>query len=402
MKRTSRRHVNLGIFLLGTLALLVALSLLLTNTGLGRVTWTAYFGDAYRVKAGSEVYTSGMKVGVVDSVSLVPAAEMSKDRFVKVKLKIRKDVILWEGAVVSLGSRGLLGRSVLELYRGRPVDKDGNPVPRLRPETPLRGIIAPGLFDDLAGFVKDNRANFTAAVASLQKVAARLEKGEGTAGRFFGPDDELYQKVDRVIDDVGTLVSVTKAQENSVGRLLFDRGTLFDDVSGAAADLKAATARMDRGEGPLGVLLKNDEVAQQLKDIVGMVTDRMRSIERGEGSLGKLIVKDEIYDRLFTGVGALSDFAVRLQEGKGTVSQLLDDDGAIYANIARMSDNLALVTDDVRAGRGTLGKLLADEGIYEELMTMLQTFRETGDVARENAPLTSLVSFSALFFNVLN
>ncbi|MHC4491387.1 MAG: MlaD family protein, partial [Planctomycetota bacterium] len=386
----------------GTLALLVALSLLLTNTGLGRVTWTAYFGDAYRVKAGSEVYTSGMKVGVVDSVSLVPAAEMSKDRFVKVKLKIRKDVILWEGAVVSLGSRGLLGRSVLELYRGRPVDKDGNPVPRLRPETPLRGIIAPGLFDDLAGFVKDNRANFTAAVASLQKVAARLEKGEGTAGRFFGPDDELYQKVDRVIDDVGTLVSVTKAQENSVGRLLFDRGTLFDDVSGAAADLKAATARMDRGEGPLGVLLKNDEVAQQLKDIVGMVTDRMRSIERGEGSLGKLIVKDEIYDRLFTGVGALSDFAVRLQEGKGTVSQLLDDDGAIYANIARMSDNLALVTDDVRAGRGTLGKLLADEGIYEELMTMLQTFRETGDVARENAPLTSLVSFSALFFNVLN
>jgi hypothetical protein len=35
-------------------------------------------------------------------------------------------------------------------------------------------------------------------------------------------------------------------------------------------------------------------------------------------------------------------------------------------------------------------------------MTMLQTFRETGDVARENAPLTSLVSFSSLFFNVLN
>ena len=55
MKRANRRHVNLGIFLLGTLALLVALSLLLTNTGLGRVTWTAYFGDAYRVKAGSEV-----------------------------------------------------------------------------------------------------------------------------------------------------------------------------------------------------------------------------------------------------------------------------------------------------------------------------------------------------------
>ena len=343
-----------------------------------------------------------MKVGVVDSVGLVAPAEMSKDRFVRVKLKIRKDVVLWEGAIVSLGSRGLLGRSVLELYRGRPFDENGNPVPRLRPETPLRGIIAPGLFDDLSDFVKDNRDNFTKAVASLQEVARRLEEGEGTAGRFFGPDDELYQKVDKIIDDVGTIVSVTKAQENSVGRLLFDNGKLYRDISGAAADLKAATAKVGRGEGPLGVLVSNDEVAQQLKDFVGMVTDRMRSIERGEGSLGKLIVKDEMYDRLFTGVGALSDFAVRLQEGRGTVSQLLDDDGAIYANFRRMSDNLALVTDDVRAGRGTLGKLLADEGIYEELMTMLQTFRETGDVARENAPLTSLVSFSSLFFNVLN
>jgi len=402
MKRTTRRHVNLGIFLLGTLALLVVLSLMLTNTGLGRVTWTAYFGDAYRVKAGSEVFTSGMKVGVVDSVTLVAPAEMSKDRFVKVKLKIRKDVVLWEGAVVTLGSRGLLGRSVLDLHRGRPFDQDGNRMTRLRTETPLRGIIAPGLFDDLAGFVKDNRANFTKAVASLQKVALRLEEGEGTAGRFFGPNDELYKKVDRIIDDVSTLVSVTKAQENSVGRLLFDNGRLFDDVAGAAADVKAATSRIGRGEGPLGVLVNNDEIAQQLRDLVVMVTGRMRSIERGEGTLGKLIVKDEMYNRLFTGVGALSDFAVRMQEGKGTVAQLLDDDGAIYANFRRMSDNLALVTDDVRAGRGTLGKLLADEGIYEELMTMLQTFRETGDVARENAPLTSLVSFSSLFFNVLN
>ena len=402
MKRANRRHVNLGIFLVGTLVLLVALSLLLTNTGLGRVTWTAYFGDAYRVKAGSEVYTSGMKVGVVDSVSLVAPAEMSPDRFVKVTLKIRKDVVLWEGAVVSLGSRGLLGRAVLELHRGRPVDAGGNPVPRLRPEEPLPGIIAPGLFDDLAGFVKDNRANFTAAVASLQKVAARLENGDGNAGKFFGPEDDLYRKIDGIVDDVGALVAVTRTQDNSVGLLLQDNGRLFADVSGAAAKLKDATDRMGRGEGPLGVLFHDDQTAGELKELVGMVTDRMRSIERGEGTLGKLIVKDELYARLFTGVGALSDFAVRMQEGRGTVSQLIDDDGAIYANIKRMSDNLALVSDDVRAGRGTLGKLLADEGIYEELMTMLQTFRETGDVARENAPLTSLVSFSSLFFNVLN
>ncbi|MHC4547156.1 MAG: MlaD family protein [Planctomycetota bacterium] len=396
MKRNTRRHVNLGIFLIGSLTLLVVLSLYLTNVGLNRVAWTAYFGDAFRVKAGSEVFTSGMKVGVVSEVDLVPPAEMTEGRHVRVVLQIREDLVLWEGAAVYLTTRGLLGRSVLELQRGDPGKK------QLRPETSLPGRITPGLFEDLAGLVADSRDNITQITTGLAAVTERLRKGEGSAGRFFGPDDALYQKVEAIVEDVAEITSAAKSRENSFGRLLTDRGEVFDRVLDSIKSFQEVGAKIRSGEGPLGRLVYDDEIARDLKETVTRVRDRVRAIDKGEGSLGKLIVDDTLHDTLLEGVGALRDFAVRVQEGKGTFTRLLDDDGAIYENFRLFSEDLASVSADVRAGKGTLGKLLVDEGIYEELYTMLQTFRETGDVARENAPLTSLISFSSLFFNVLN
>jgi len=60
------------------------------------------------------------------------------------------------------------------------------------------------------------------------------------------------------------------------------------------------------------------------------------------------------------------------------------------------------IVDDVNQGKGTVGKLLREDAIYLELKGMLESFRETGEVARENAPLATLTTFTALFFNVLN
>ena len=40
--------------------------------------------------------------------------------------------------------------------------------------------------------------------------------------------------------------------------------------------------------------------------------------------------------------------------------------------------------------------------VVRDLEAMLQEFTEAGRVARENAPLGNLVSFTALFFSILN
>jgi hypothetical protein len=101
-------------------------------------------------------------------------------------------------------------------------------------------------------------------------------------------------------------------------------------------------------------------------------------------------------------VNALRNIAVRLDSGSGSLARLLADDGEIFENIRVLAANLRSTSDDLRAGKGSLGLLLKDDSAYRELQRMLESFRETGEVARENAPLASLVSFTSLFFNVLN
>ncbi len=60
------------------------------------------------------------------------------------------------------------------------------------------------------------------------------------------------------------------------------------------------------------------------------------------------------------------------------------------------------VSADIRQGKGSIGLLLKDESLYREAVRLFESFREAGEIARENAPIASLVSFTSLFFSALN
>ncbi|MFH1790521.1 MAG: MlaD family protein [Candidatus Omnitrophota bacterium] len=93
------------------------------------------------------------------------------------------------------------------------------------------------------------------------------------------------------------------------------------------------------------------------------VTDSMSGLADSAGA---------IMERLKNGEGTLGKLLVddslynelntimtRLREGKGTMGKLLADDG--------MYDNLNAVLAGLKEGKGTIGKLLVDESIYDNL-----------------------------------
>ena len=153
--RRFRRNLNLGFFVVVSLVVLTFLSIRLRGGfGLGpQDTWIAYFGRESSVRKDSEIFVSGTNVGRVTEVSLVPDEEIAPGRHVKVTLAIKKDLTLWEDAAVVLRARGLLGRTVLELFRGTPGRR------AITPDQPLEGRLAASPFDGLAGLIEDNRAN---------------------------------------------------------------------------------------------------------------------------------------------------------------------------------------------------------------------------------------------------
>jgi phospholipid/cholesterol/gamma-HCH transport system substrate-binding protein len=394
-RRNLQRNMALGAFLLLCLGTLTVLTFRLGALTLKeQVTWTAYFGVDSTVKKDADVYVAGTRVGRVVAVRLLPDEELAPGRYVKVELSVRKDLRIWEDASVIMQSRGLLGRSVLELDRGTPGKR------ALTPETPLPGRMAGDPFDSLNGLIDENRANISQITSDLAEVTGRIRRAEGTVGRLLG-DEELYRKIEGIVDDVRSITSAAASEETTLGRLIRDR-TLYDRLLSGVTNLEEITGQIRSGKGLVGQLIYDEGVAKDARELIAHARGIARALDAGEGTLGKLLHDPSLHDAALDGVRAIRAIAVRLEGGEGSLGRLLADDGRIYANIEALTDNLRAVSEDVRAGRGSLGLLLKDETLYREAQRMIESFRETGEVARENAPLASLISFTSLFFNVLN
>jgi phospholipid/cholesterol/gamma-HCH transport system substrate-binding protein len=67
-----------------------------------------------------------------------------------------------------------------------------------------------------------------------------------------------------------------------------------------------------------------------------------------------------------------------LRAGRGTAGRLLTDD-RLYADLRGFVDSASRVTRQINSGKGTVGELLRDPAAYESLKTSLQNLQETTD-----------------------
>ena len=383
----ARKNIVLGSFLVGGLLFLTTLTFFLKGTWpwTTRTDWTAYFGKDSVIQEGWEVVTAGKKVGLVKSVELVPEAEIAKGRFVQATLRIDKDVVVWKGAEVVLTTRGLLGRSIVQLVRGD--HREG----RLSPDTPLKGRIVSDLISELRQMVTENREGFTKTVAHLEHITAYARQGKGTVGRLVY-DEELAAKMSSVLDDFSTFTSAVNDPRTTLGALLRKDDTIIDDLKEAVQLFKEAGQGIKKGA--LG------ELTADISRTVTKIEDQVDRIRRGEGTIGLLLTDKDARKKIEEGIESLHTFAQSLNQ-EGTLQELLKN-REIYDRIDNFSRNLLRLTEEIEAGKGTLGMLLKDERAYNELLRMLEALREGGEIARENAPLSSFTSFASLFFNVIN
>lgn len=55
----------------------------------------------------------------------------------------------------------------------------------------------------------------------------------------------------------------------------------------------------------------------------------------------------------------------RVDQGEGSLGRLLNDP-SLYDNLNRTADNLSTISSQVKGGEGTLGRLVTDERLYDD------------------------------------
>ena len=386
----ARKNVLLGGFLIVGLALLTLISLYLTDQWFGkRQEWTAYFGEDSIVQEGFEVWSGGIKVGVIDEIKPVPDAEFTRNRQVVAKVLIKDGLTIWRNGELVIRATGFLGGARMELRRGTP---DAGVRPNTEP-LPIR------FEGGLGEILRENREDVRAITRNLSDMIRTISRGEGSLGGLVH-DEKLYRDVTRAARNIADFTEKLNNTDSSLGRLLRD-DSLYEKITQGITSLASIADKIDRGEGTLGGLLNDKALLTQLTEGVRKISELATDLQAGEGALGVLLKDKDTADNVAKTIKAVRIFVEALNEGEGTIPSLLHKP-EIYNDIRDVTAKLKSITEKIHAGEGTLGKFLTSDSIYNELQRMLESFRESGDIARENAAMGSLTSFASLFFNTFN
>ena len=235
-----------GLFMVVVVALLAYFTIVISGidlvVGRKRTKTTITFTDVGGLKDRDSVVYRGMKVGTVEHISLSSSNTI-------VKVKIDSDVVLRENAYISVAAISLLGGNYLLMEEGTgkvmplatTVFKGTPPVDWMRD----LGEIARSLKNVTAqGQLKGIVTNIEATAENLNKIVARVERGEGTAGKLLSKDDTVYNDVKSAVADAKTALQGAQKTfdrtaeiserlakgEGTLGKLLSKEDTLYDDL----------------------------------------------------------------------------------------------------------------------------------------------------------------------------
>ncbi|HYP26397.1 MAG TPA: MlaD family protein [Blastocatellia bacterium] len=138
---------------------------------------------------------------------------------------------------------------------------------------------------------------------------------------------------------------------------------------------------LNRGEGTLGRLLRDDAIYVNLNRTVLESQQLLKRIQEGNGTVARFLNDPTLYNDLRGATTQLQQIAADLRAGKGTAGKLLTDD-QVYEQtrqtIARANsaiEKLDRLTGDIEAGRGTIGKLIKDEKLHDDLQATVASVR---------------------------
>ncbi len=346
------RDVKVGLFVLAGLLFSALVIFLIGDERrffASSVKYSTTFADVQGLKPGAVVRMGGIDIGTVKTVGYRAGSE---DNEVYVELDIVKSEAsrIHKDTVAHISAKGLLGDKMIELTKGKSPElmPPGGEIQGDEP-TDYLGIAqgmtnkaetALGNISKMSESLADERLHLDirGSAASLNKLLNEVSNGEGYPRKLL-TDKEEGERISHMIkniDQATAELSVTLAE-----------------VRGVVARVKGGPGfahDMIYGEGP------KNEIAQ-FGAAAGEVASTLKGIRESDS-----FAHDVMYG------------------GKGNGAEAL-------ANFTAMTADMRSIVADIRKGKGTVGALLVDPSIYEDLKGIV------GNVSR-NDILRALVRYS--------
>jgi phospholipid/cholesterol/gamma-HCH transport system substrate-binding protein len=338
----SQLRVGITVILAG-LTLGFLLFLMSGTSGLftARITMKSYFDNAQGLRAGAPVRLSGVDIGNVTNIRIVPDKDKALTPVeVTMKLSTKYNYAMHRDSITSLETAGVLGETYLDIDSSQAVGsavQDGDTLPtQVHPD-------------------------FNQVVKASQSTLQNM--------------DALLKRADRIL-------AFAESGKGSLGKLIYDP-TLYNRFSSTVAEFQKIVEQVGSGEGSLGRLISRNDAYEKFIATLDKMNGVIDDIQQGKGSAGKFLKDPSLYNNANDTIANMKKLTEDINAGKGTLGKLTKDE-----ELAKKLDNtiskLSALTTELEAGQGTAGKLFKDESLYNNANQMLVESRDSVKAIREN------------------
>lgn len=282
MKREFLTEIRVGLFVLISLVLVMTVVFMLGSEGKlfeRHYTLKARFQDISGLRVGAMVQLGGLNVGMVDEIRFAKEL-VEKEITVVMSVNRRYQRRIRADSVATINTQGLLGDKFVfvSVGSGEEAMLDDGAFLKSEETTPIFELA------EKAGKIMDD---ISAAAHSLRQLLASVEGEKG--GDLQQTLKSLRVTMERIQIGPGLLHALIydpKGKETvaDLSRMLNSISDLTEDVSGpgrseakglianmrkAAADLKEILAGIRRGEGTVGMLVRDPELYNDLRAFLG-------------------------------------------------------------------------------------------------------------------------------------
>jgi phospholipid/cholesterol/gamma-HCH transport system substrate-binding protein len=343
------RQMRVGIFVLVGLALCaVAVFLIGDSQQLWqpKVQYRAAFNDVAGLKPGAPVRMGGLDIGNVTSVG---HGDNPGDPRIYVTLSITKAEAqrVRQDTVARVANKGLLGDKMIELSAGAGGAAAQDPKQLVRSEEP-----------------QDMFAAANQLASETQHIVEKMQPLAQSLG-----DPKFAEDIKQTMSDMRRIADALATNDSIAHKFLYDpeEGRKF---SAMLTNMNNASSRLD------GLLADARDVTEHVKNGPGIAHAVIYDGDMSQNAAGALA---EVHKDLKA-----------IREGNGLAHAVLYGDDSsqhVMANLNAMTDDLRVIVSNVKSGKGTIGALLVDPSIYEDLKSAI------GNVER-NQVLRALVRYS--------
>jgi phospholipid/cholesterol/gamma-HCH transport system substrate-binding protein len=289
-KQTSLIVGGFALAALGALA--IAILSLSSQQGVfaDRYRLIGYYENVQGLLPNAPVWLAGKQVGRVDSVELDTRPDGKAS--VKVVLQVDTDVQdrIRSNSTASIGTIGLLGDRYVEISLGmpnEPVLEAGAEIRTASPGNLTRVIdtgaktleniatLAKSLNEVVAGFQREKGGKGLAdSVGAIADIVNEIQDGSGLLHSLIYDEYEGggVESIGRSLATLDDILDEVATGEGLLHSLVYEPLTEQDvvlEVLDAGSRLNSILAKMDSGEGTIGLLLNDPTLYEDLKRLVG-------------------------------------------------------------------------------------------------------------------------------------